>query len=99
MPKNYQKMEKRHKSMHDFHKQTFDPSHQFGADHGKKMSDKEEFQHRFQQMWNASVNDPGLNKAEKARRQADMNRELESMAKVDLDNPPQDNPHDHQQDE
>lgn len=89
-------MEKRHKSMHDFQKQTFDPSHQFGGDHGKKMSDKEEFQHRFQQMWNAYVNEPGINKGEKARRQADMNREMESMAKVDLDKPPQDNPQNHQ---
>jgi len=89
MPKNYKKMEKRHASMHDFQKQTMDPSHQFGADHGKKLSDKEEFQNRFQQMWNAYVNEPGQTESEKARRNADMNRELESMAKSDMDKPPQ----------
>jgi len=57
----------------------------YGKDQGKQMNEKEEFQERFIKMWQAYVNEPGTALMEKQRRQREMDKELEAMAKHNLD--------------
>jgi hypothetical protein len=67
-------------------KESMPESQMHGKQHGRQQpTDREEFNNRFFQMWQAYVDEPGISKEEKARRQKELETEQENLGKMSQD--------------
>lgn len=63
IPKDLKDLHNSHIS--NYNKNEFDENMMNGKQHGRKVSEKEEFYHRFMQLWQAYADEPGLSQLEK----------------------------------